>query len=66
MYVLGFFDMGILYNKFEHFGTDNLKKSAGLGFRIALPMFGVLGFDWGYGIDRKTSDNWEFHFQMGV
>ena len=66
MYVLGFFDMGILYNNVEHFGTDNLKKSAGLGFRIALPMFGVLGFDWGYGIDRKTSDNWEFHFQMGV
>lgn len=66
MYVLGFFDAGILYNEFADFKIEDIKKSAGFGFRFMLPMLGVLGVDWGYGIDNKKLNNWEFHFQIGA
>lgn len=51
------------YNPFE------LKRSAGLGLRIFMPMFGLLGFDFGYGFDSikgSTQRNgWETHFIFG-
>lgn len=51
------------YNPFE------LKRSAGLGIRIFMPMFGLLGFDFGYGFDgingSRTPNGWETHFIFG-
>jgi outer membrane protein insertion porin family len=46
-----------------------VKRSAGLGVRIYLPMFGLLGLDWGYGFDDvygTTGNNHsQFHFSIG-
>ncbi len=46
----------------------NLYKSAGLGIRIYLPMFGLLGFDWGYGFDpvpgQKDAAGSRFHISI--
>lgn len=37
---------------FQNYNPFNLKRSAGLGFRITLPMLGLLGIDWAYGFDK--------------
>jgi outer membrane protein insertion porin family len=65
MFGLGFVEAGILYNDFKSLDLENLKRSYGFGFRVLVPMFGVLGIDWGRGIDNKKRE-WEFHFQIGV
>ena len=44
---------------------DDLKKSAGFGIRIEIPMMGIMGFDFGYGFD-KPFPGWEPHFQVGT
>ena len=65
-YVLGFFDAGVVLNDLRAMTIDSIKKSVGLGCRFYVPVLGVLGFDFGYGIDKKNDDKWEFHFQMGT
>jgi outer membrane protein insertion porin family len=69
LYVLAFAEAG---NVFEDFGkTDifNLRRSAGVGARILINPIGLIGFDIGYGFDRKAVDghdpSWLFHFQFG-
>jgi outer membrane protein insertion porin family len=46
-----------------------MNRSAGLGIRANLPMFGLLGIDWGYGFDavpgRPDANGHQFHFVMG-
>jgi len=48
-----------------------LKRTAGVGVRIVLPMFGMMGIDWGYGFDRQVGDTSgkphgsQFHFVLG-
>jgi outer membrane protein insertion porin family len=48
-----------------------MKKSAGMGLRVFLPMFGLLGFDFGYGFDKplnqtdNTPSGWHFHIYIG-
>ena len=64
MFCLGFVDTGMLYNDFKSWDIENLKRSYGFGFRVLVPMVGILGIDWGYGIDNKKK-SWEFHFQIG-
>ncbi|MCH7760686.1 outer membrane protein assembly factor BamA [candidate division TA06 bacterium] len=47
---------------------DDLKKGAGVGIRMEIPLMGVLGFDFGYGFDsspERLGPGWEFHFQAG-
>ena len=50
-YVLGFAEAGNTYTGFDTFNPFNVKRSFGGGIRVFLPMFGLLGFDYGWGID---------------
>lgn len=50
-YVQAFAEAGNTYRNFESFNPYNVKRSFGLGMRVFLPMFGLLGFDYGWGID---------------
>lgn len=59
-----FFDAGNSYNYLSEFNAQKLKKGAGAGLRIMSPM-GLLGFDYAYGMDRKSDNKWQFHFQFG-
>ena len=45
----------------------DLKRSAGVGVRIFLPMLGMMGIDWGYGFDKVygTKGGSNFHFVLG-
>ncbi|MDL2231326.1 BamA/TamA family outer membrane protein, partial [Porphyromonadaceae bacterium OttesenSCG-928-L07] len=69
IYVLSFFEAGNSWAELKDFDPFNLYRSAGVGVRIFLPMFGLLGFDWGYGFDeipgRSGSAGGRFHFILG-
>lgn len=51
-YALTFFEAGNAWSKFDDYSPFELKRSAGVGLRIFLSMFGMLGIDWGYGFDE--------------
>ncbi|HOF46004.1 MAG TPA: BamA/TamA family outer membrane protein, partial [Bacteroidales bacterium] len=51
IYLLTFVEAGKSWLDRRNYTPFNLYKSAGAGVRIYLPMFGLLGFDWGYGFD---------------
>lgn len=70
IYALSFLEAGNGYNSFREFDPFNSKRSAGVGVRIFMPAFGLLGIDFGYGFDSpgqsSTSPNgWETHFIIG-
>ncbi|PTN09514.1 outer membrane protein assembly factor BamA [Mangrovibacterium marinum] len=69
IYVLGFMEGGNAWMNFEDYNPFDLKRSAGLGVRIFLPMFGLMGIDWGYGFDDINGDDSvsgsQFHFVIG-
>ncbi len=69
IYALTFLEAGNCWLGFKNFNPFDVKRSAGLGVRIYLPMFGLLGLDWGYGFDNVygTSGNngSQFHFSIG-
>ena len=69
IYALGFLEAGNCWLGIKNFDPFDVKRSAGLGVRIYLPMFGLLGLDWGYGFDDAgtTSGNGgsQFHFSIG-
>lgn len=68
IYVLSFLEAGNSFNKLTDFNPFNLKRAAGVGVRIFLPMFGMMGIDWGYGFDKTTTGNVsgsQFHFVLG-
>ena len=54
---------------FKEFNPYNMKRSAGVGVRLFLPMFGQLGLDWGYGFDEipgsPSANKSQFHFSIG-
>ena len=56
IYVLGFFEGGNSFNSFREFNPFDLRRSAGLGVRVFLPVFGTLGFDYGLGFDKPGLD----------
>lgn len=56
IYVLGFFEGGNAWSKFREFAPFNIKRSAGVGMRIFLPMFGLLGLDYGWRLDKQFDD----------
>jgi outer membrane protein insertion porin family len=70
IYILTFAEAG---NVFDELNTDanffNLKRSIGIGARLLINPIGLIGFDFGYGFDRKSVDGndpaWLFHFQFG-
>ncbi len=55
IYGLVFAEAGNCWNKFELFNPFDVKRSVGVGIRVFLPMFGLLGFDYGYGFDPLTT-----------
>ncbi len=69
VYALTFVEAGNAWANFEDFNPFELKRSAGFGVRIFLPMFGLLGLDWGYGFDeipgRPGDNGGRFHFSIG-
>ena len=69
IYALGFVEGGAAYDSFKQFDPFTLNRSAGLGIRIFMPAFGLLGIDFAYGFDPlsgETSPNgWETHFVLG-
>ncbi|MEO0084439.1 MAG: BamA/TamA family outer membrane protein, partial [candidate division WOR-3 bacterium] len=62
---LVFVDAGNTWNSFREFNISNLKRGAGVGVRLEIPMLGLIGFDFGYGFDRDGRGRWEPHFQFG-
>jgi outer membrane protein insertion porin family len=57
IYVTTFLQGGNTYQSFKDFNPFDLKRSAGFGARVFLPMFGLLGFDYGFGFDRNLGPN---------
>lgn len=68
IYVMGFMEAGNAWSEFKAFNPFSLKRSAGVGVRVFLPMFGLLGLDWGYGFDDvpgiPTANKGQFHFSI--
>lgn len=56
IYVLAFAEGGNAWRSFEEFNPFDLRRSAGLGLRVFLPMFGTLGFDYGIGFDKPGAE----------
>ncbi len=54
IFVLGFIQGGNSWNRIKDFNPFDIKRSAGMGLRVFLPMFGTLGFDYGIGFDKQN------------
>lgn len=69
IYALAFVEGGNAFRDFESFDPFHFKRSAGIGARIFLPMFGLMGIDYGYGFDevpgRPGAGGGQFHFTIG-
>lgn len=69
IYVLGFVEAGNAWTDIKRVNPFDLKRSAGLGVRIFLPMIGMMGIDWAYGFDKvfgsKEYGGSRFHFVLG-
>ena len=63
--VLAFLDQGDTWNSFSQADFTNLRRGAGFGIRVEVPMMGNIGFDYGYGFDRFGGPSWEPHFNIG-
>ena len=55
IYVHGFLQGGNAWSSFREFNPFDINRSAGLGLRVFLPMFGLLGFDYGWGFDKDPN-----------
>jgi len=69
IYTVGFLEAGNSYDNFDSFNPFNLKRSAGVGIRIFMPAFGLLGIDFAHGFDPLPGSNiksgWQTHFIIG-
>jgi outer membrane protein insertion porin family len=70
IYALGFYEAANGWYNFKDYNPFKLRRSVGLGMRFFLPMFGLLGFDYGVGLDRYTpngsmKDAARFTFMLG-
>jgi outer membrane protein insertion porin family len=69
IYTLGFLEAGNSYDNFQDFNPFNVKRSAGLGVRIFMPAFGLLGIDFAHGFDplpgQIEKSGWQTHFIIG-
>ena len=65
IFVLAFLEGGNCWSDIRDFNPFQIKRSAGVGVRVFLPMIGLLGVDWGYGFDDKTNGGSQFHFVIG-
>ena len=69
IYALGFIEGGNAWTDVKKFNPFNMKRSAGVGVRILLPMVGLMGIDWAYGfqkyINGSKAGGSQFHFILG-
>ncbi|MEE1091616.1 MAG: POTRA domain-containing protein [Prevotella sp.] len=67
IYGLTFVEAGNAWNETKKFNPFDMKRSAGVGVRIFLPMVGMMGIDWAYGFDKVfgTKGGSQFHFVLG-
>ena len=69
IFALAFIEGGNSYNSFRDFNPFLIKRSAGLGVRLFMPAFGLLGIDFGHGFDavpgQSKKHGWETHFIIG-
>jgi outer membrane protein insertion porin family len=69
IFVLGFLEAGNNFGRFSEYNPFLLKRSAGGGIRIFMPMFGLLGVDVGHGFDNIPGQigrsGWQTHFIIG-
>lgn len=67
IWVLGFAEAGNCWRDYQDFNPIDLKRSAGVGLRVFMPMFGLLGVDWAYGFDKVNGQvsGSQFHFVIG-
>ncbi len=70
IYGLAFVEGGNAWYNFADFSPFTIKRSAGVGLRLFLPMLGQLGIDWGYGFDEVPNSpgagGSNFHFVIGM
>lgn len=68
IYVMTYFEGGNDWDSFAKFSPFKIYKSAGVGVRVFLPMFGLLGLDWAYGFDpvpgNEDANGGQFHFSI--
>ncbi len=69
IYALGFVESGNSYQDFQSFNPFDVKRAAGLGVRIFMPAFGLLGIDFAHGFDpmpgQLQKSGWQTHFIIG-
>ncbi len=69
IYALSFAEGAGSYDKFSNYNPFNIQRSAGVGLRVFMPAFGLLGIDFGYGFDAipgtTVKNGWETHFIIG-
>ena len=65
IYALLFLEGGNCWADIRDFNPFQIKRSAGVGVRVFLPMIGLLGVDWGYGFDDPVNGKSQFHFVIG-
>jgi outer membrane protein insertion porin family len=72
IFILGFAEAGNTWSKYKDFNPFQVKRSAGFGLRVFLPMFGLLGIDYGWGFDNIPGNSGsgngqgQFHFTLGA
>lgn len=65
IFALVFLEGGNAWSDIRDFNPFQIKRSAGVGVRIFLPVVGLLGVDWGYGFDDPVNGKSQFHFLLG-
>ena len=65
IYALVFLEGGNCWSDIRDFNPFQIKRSAGVGVRVFLPMIGLLGVDWGWGFDDPVNGKSQFHFVIG-
>ena len=69
MYAHAFLEAGNAWEKFENFNPFGVKRSVGVGIKIMLPMIGMMGLDYGWGLDEipgnSEANGGQFHFSIG-
>ncbi|HUU99947.1 MAG TPA: outer membrane protein assembly factor BamA [Bacteroidales bacterium] len=72
IYALTFLEAGRAWYQLREYNPFKMNRSAGIGLRANLPMFGLLGIDWGYGFDQvpdpssyPSANKSQFHFVIG-
>jgi len=65
IYGYTYFEAGNTWNRVREFNPANLRRATGIGVRMYLPMFGLLGFDYGWGFDKVSEQKGQFLFSIG-